>query len=80
MKKNTSVWIEEEYLEKLKRNGFKLSDTINEYLKEFVKIADSSEKELNEERKRLNEQIKKDKIKLEEITTKLMKMWEDEEE
>lgn len=80
MKKNTSVWIEEEYLEKLKRNGFKLSDTINEYLKEFVKIADSSEKELNDERKRLNEQIKKDKIKLEEITTKLMKMWEDEEE
>ena len=80
MKKNTSVWIEEEYLEKLKRNGFKLSDTIKEYLKEFVKIADSSEKELNDERKRLNEQIKKDKIKLEEITTKLMKMWEDEEE
>lgn len=80
MKKNTSVWIEEEYLEKLKRNGFKLSDTINEYLGEFVKIADSSEKELNEERKRLNEQIKKDKIKLEKITTKLMRMWEDEEE
>ena len=80
MKKNTSVWIEEEYLEKLKRNGFKLSDTIKEYLKEFVKIEDSSEKELNDERKRLNEQIKKDKIKLEEITTKLMKMWEDEEE
>ena len=77
-KKHTSIRIEEEYLEVLRKHGIKLSPLIDEYLRGYVEILNSSEKELNEERKRLKENIDRDKTSLKDINSRLMKLYEEE--
>lgn len=78
-KKHTSIRIKEEYIDILKRNGLKLSNVINDYLEDYVKLLDSSEEQLAVERKKLLEKMEKDKISLKDINKRLFEIYEKEE-
>lgn len=78
-KKHTSIRIKEEYIGILKRNGLKLSNVINDYLEDYVKLLDSSEEQLAVERKKLLEKMEKDKISLKDINKRLFEIYEKEE-
>lgn len=79
-KKNTSIWIEEEYVEELKRNNLKLSDTVNDFLKSYVEILNSSEKELFKKRQEITDLIHNKQLELDVITKRLFELSNDEEE
>ena len=78
-KKHTSIRIKEEYIDILKKNGLKLSNVINDYLEDYVKLLDSSEEQLAVERKKLLEKMEKDKISLKDINKRLFEIYEKEE-
>lgn len=78
-KKHTSIRIKEEYIDILKKNGLKLSNVINDYLEDYVKLLDSSEEQLAIERKKLLEKMEKDKISLKDINKRLFEIYEKEE-
>lgn len=79
-KKNTSVWIEEEHIEKLKKHGLRLSDTINNYLTFYIEVLDSSEKELFNEMQEIQDTIKNKQLELETIKRRLFELNDEEEE
>ena len=78
-KKHTSIRIKEEYIDILKKNGLKLSNVVNDYLEEYVKLLNSSEEQLAIERKKLLEKMEKDKISLRDINKRLFEIYEKEE-
>ena len=78
-KKNTSVWIEEEYIDELKKHGLKLSDTINQYLAIYINVLNSSEKELFKRRQEIIDLMDKQKIELDVIKNRIFELNEEEE-
>lgn len=79
-KKNTSVWIEEEYIEELKKHGLKLSTTINQYLGTYIPVLNSSEKELFKKRQEIMDLLKDKQAELDMINKMIFKLNDDEEE
>ena len=79
VKKHTSIRIDEEYINVLKKNGLKLSTVVNELLEDYVGLLNSSQKQLSIDRTELIEKMEKDKVSLKNINKRLLELYEKEE-
>ena len=57
VKKHTSIRIDEEYINVLKKNGLKLSTVVNELLEDYVGLLNSSQKQLSIDRTEINKRL-----------------------